>query len=42
MKEGALSCSVVSAITKLTGPLSGVGRHYSGGQEGRGQLIPWV
>ena len=42
MEEGALSCSVVRAITKLTGPPSGAWRHYCGGQEGRGQLIPWV
>ena len=42
MEEGTLSCSVVSAITKLAGPLSGAGRRYGGGQEGRGQLVPWV
>ena len=42
MEEGALRCSVVGAITKFAGPLSGAGRHYGGGQEGRGQLVPWV
>ena len=42
MEEGALRCSVVGAITKLAGPLSGARRHYGGGQEGRGQLVPWV